>query len=228
MPSGNDSRMRICNRVLQIIEEYQNSVDKCYKDACSNVAYQQYARGGEFLHRGYYCPSLIADIITGKANRGKIVKHIVASKDYTYKFSFDPMDNLILVEQTDVFEVVFHKGRYEIGITAFKEDMKIQSVSECEYKDGQLFSYVLSLYDPYNACVVEIVEEKYTYLNDQVKVIRSYFILSMGDWLKQSEEYTFTVENGYLTSYSLQEVDVSNSCKKKDARQFKVKTNRKI
>lgn len=60
--------------LLSLYREYEPCYDKLFDYAQSAICSTEYGRGGEFFHRGYYCPSPILDIIVGNANRGKLIK----------------------------------------------------------------------------------------------------------------------------------------------------------
>ena len=45
---------------------------------------------GSSLHRGYFCPNPIADIICGNVNRGVLLKNVASAKSkITHKYKFN-------------------------------------------------------------------------------------------------------------------------------------------
>lgn len=225
---NNDSIKITYDRFLQMIKDCQINLKECYNEVNSKVAYKQYGLGGECLHRGYYCPSLIADIITGNASRGKILNRKPITNNSTFIFGFDHGNKLIFVEQPDLCEFIFRQEQSEIGI-AVSKDMKIEFVSECRFSGEQIYSYDFCLYNSYEKCIVELTSEKYAYLENQVDVIWSRTLFLKDTWVKQCEKYTFFVENGYLTSYRVQEVDENGIEKNvRESRSYKVRLKRKI
>jgi len=213
---------------MKIITDCKLNFEECFNEFNSKVAFKQYGFGGEYLHRGYYCPSIIADIIAGNVSRGKILKQKNIVKPPTFTFGFDYENKLILIQQHDLCEFIFRNKKTEIGI-AVSNDMKIQSVTECQFCGEQICSYIFCLYNPYEECIVELTEERYAYFKHQVQVDWSRASTSKNAWVKQHENYIFSVENGYLASYRVQELD-TNGLERNvwNDRLFKVQLKRKV
>jgi len=79
----------------------------------------QYGRGGIFMPRGYYSPSLLEDIIVTNISRGKLLKRASKNPDYCYYFK---NNRLILVQKNlhDVkrasYEWIEKNGNIEYSI----------------------------------------------------------------------------------------------------------------
>lgn len=190
---------------------------------CSKVAYKQYGIGGECLHRGYYCPSKIYDIVVGNISRGRITKQEPVDSLPPFTFGFDSQNKLILVKQPDSSELIYYKDQSEIGISVSNE-MKIQSLSKCHFCEGKLYSYSFCLFDPYTRRIVELTKEKYAYLKNQVQVDWSRVAASNNTMVKQHENYIFSIEDEYLTSYRVNGL-AQTTC---NNHLFKVQHKRKI
>ena len=63
-----------CDRFQEVAHTYKKTCNTIYKDLLNDVVRTEYARGGETIHRGYYCPSPVYDIIVGGASRGRLLK----------------------------------------------------------------------------------------------------------------------------------------------------------
>lgn len=105
----------------------------------------QYSRGGEVLHRGYYCPSLVYDIYIGGAGRGRLIKRY--STPPTWRYGFNKEGRLVVAENcgAKTRESILYDGETEVGLTVETEGPdagKINRVSLTEYRDGKVFSYV--------------------------------------------------------------------------------------
>ena len=89
-----DSR-ELLNMALTVSkEEHEERMQKC-KELVNTY---QYAVGGELLHRGYYCPSPVKDIVMGNCNRGKMIKHpIKFEQKMMYEYGFCD-DQLLLIK----------------------------------------------------------------------------------------------------------------------------------
>ena len=60
---------------------------------------EEKSRGGENIHRGFYCPSLIQDIVVGNCKRGSLCKSNNPKATYTHYF--DSNNNHIATRQQD-------------------------------------------------------------------------------------------------------------------------------
>ena len=53
----------------------QPRIERVINETSQKVYSYKYGIGGQNLHRGWYCPSIIYDIVIGNASRGRIVKN---------------------------------------------------------------------------------------------------------------------------------------------------------
>ena len=129
-------------KLMKVIADVNlnSNVEKILEQFNSKVIHKQYGFGGELLHRGYYCPSKIFDIVVGNVSRGKITKKMPVGRDPSFTFGFDSQNRLILVEQPGLSEIIYYKEQSEIGI-AISDDMTIQSLSECHFLGEKIDSY---------------------------------------------------------------------------------------
>lgn len=190
-----------CERIEKIAEIYSNSYRDLYEKAKRNVIRTEYGLGGELLHRGYYCPSIIFDIIVGNAKRGRIVKKM-PKKNPELVYGFDTEGRIITVDKESSKEFIITEEMHELGIT-FSEIGGICCVSECIYDSvGRIKNYGNYLYHSFEKRVVGFHKEEYKYEED--KMIVGWYQFS--DDEKNSsvlirERYIFEVENTYLKNY---------------------------
>ena len=72
-------------RLFDLYDKYLYSYDELRKKALAETCYREYSKGGESMHRGYYCPSPVYDLLVGNVNRGRLLKRRPAvSYDYIY------------------------------------------------------------------------------------------------------------------------------------------------
>ena len=66
------------NEIMSFLEKdnYQNVFDQIDK----TVVRREQSSGGECMHRGYYCPSIIEDIVIGNIKRGRLIKKLSKRK----------------------------------------------------------------------------------------------------------------------------------------------------
>jgi len=192
-----------CQRFEKIAKEHEASYEQTYNQFYNEVQQKEFGFGGEMLHRGFYCPSIIADIIIGNVSRGKHSKLLGITKpQYVYGF----VNNMLsTIEHTDSYtstkEYIIRQGKNEIGVL-FSSELGIQSVCECCYQDNKINSYTYCLYDSFKHKIVELTKEIYEYSSDSMTVTVHRFLNTPKSILQQ-EEYTFSLQNGYLSSYTV-------------------------
>ena len=173
---------------------------QCYD---TNFAKEEYCCGAT-LHRGYYHPSPVYDLIVGNTKRGKLCPSRTAQ--VTNRFLFDHYDRLVRVE-------TFHRERISTVEYLFYENQKVQgitidsngylaSVSEEQHEDGKIVYYAIARYyysDGKYTCF-DYHQEEFTY--DAHGLFRCQFI----NFTPQSgylidRAYNFERKNGYLIAY---------------------------
>ena len=77
-----------CNRIKEEILLFKKTYITLFEAYSKKVTRNEIGLGGELMHRGYYCPSIIADIIAGNVRRGQIVKTHMGQKKGKYIFGF--------------------------------------------------------------------------------------------------------------------------------------------
>ena len=167
------------------------------------IAEIQYARGCLLPHRGYFCPSLIQDIVIGNARRGRLIRHPRKESIPEYTYGFDLAGKLICVETEFNFEWIFYEAnRRQVGLTFFKRNASIDEVSVCQYDDqGRLLSYLYGYSYTLNGTPMGIRSEQYQYDADQMNVTISDYFQSGKNFMAKQRGYCFTLENGVLKSY---------------------------
>lgn len=190
------------DRMFKMLKKYSEYCIKHIDDFRSSVVYEQYGIGGETIHRGYYCPSKIEDIVVGNARRGRITKRKEDIDNPDYIYGFDKENRLITVRKQCEFEMIIYTEHSEIGLTFWESDKSIMLISECCYCNEKIKSYTLCNYNPYMNSFLEILTENYEYMENKMIVDR-FGLYPMG---KTHVRFDFTVENGYLKSYTVNEI----------------------
>lgn len=217
-----------CCNLASIVPRFQLYMDQYCAEASSAVIYQQYGVGGTCIHRGYYCPSLIADIIVGNVSRGKLTKKLLVGAKPDYMFGFDTDGYLRVVRQADRCEYIIYQAESEIGI-ALSNHGDVETISECKYKEDELISYSWGLYDPLKGDISEFVKEEYTYLPNQLVVNWFRLFNSCEVRTYQHNKYSFELENGYLASYKIEQFSGKTKIASAwDGHVFKVAKKRRI
>lgn len=175
-------------------------------------------RKSKALHRGYFCPSPIEDIIIGKTKRGILSNKNNKSGQF-YKYYFDANGHIAIVlayynGELKHFENLINFGdraygvEYHQGIDlCFNE---ISTFSECIYnKNNQIVQYTYCLLNPIMNCVMEITQECYFYVDKKLtESERTYLIAtsaasqrSYTKFLCSKDKYFYKSENGKLCEY---------------------------
>lgn len=203
----NDSREQINTALTLSKEQHEEMIQKCQK--CVND--YQYAVGGETLHRGYYCPSLIKDIVTGNCNRGRLIRDITKTKKITYEYGF--RDNQPVIVKHNInghlfgIEYIIYCGNKQIGYT-FDNEMQLMAVSECVYQNEKLISYFLVNCDSFGSPVT-CEKEIYKYDDNLLLSVETYLIQAANSCLHN--KYIFYHDSeGYLSSYKVDEYENGN------------------
>ena len=182
--------------ISEIVKQYADQYDALKKITDETTARIEYCIGAE-VHRGFYCPSLVEDIVIGNVKRGRIAKRTPKKPSYTY--CFDKNNYLISVISEFNREFIIRDGEREIGITYF-DDFKCigDVVSVCEYRQGRLSRYLLA--GVRSSDVWSIRKEEYSYTEDEMTVdIHDGRAWSADDWGDTHMLYSFPLENGYMT-----------------------------
>lgn len=202
-----DSRELINTALTLSLEEHKEKIQRCKE--CVNT--YQYSVGGEVLHRGYYCPSLIKDIVMGNCNRGRLVKNTAKTKKVTYEYGF--RDNQLLLVRHNIsdhlfeIEYISYFGNKQIGYT-FDNEMQLRTISECVYHNEKLKSYFLVNYDPFGLSI-NCEKEIYEYDSNLLHSVTVYLIQAADSCLHN--KYVFYHDsNGYLSSYKVDEFENGN------------------
>lgn len=162
---------------------------------------------GSSLHRGYYHPSPIYDIVVGNTKRGRLLKLHTNAKDYSHRYIYG-MDNTLKSVET-IFhnrkaftEYLLHETNKRVGITldCFGN---LSAVSEELYANNQLvcFSIVNCIFDGREYSYYNYHAENYYY--DSIGIIACDFLnySPQGEQLI-SEHYSFERVDGYLSAYT--------------------------
>lgn len=159
-------------RLNEILDVYRYKCKALYNNISARVNKKEYAIKGEYLVRGYYCPSPIKDIIVGNSPRGKILKSITSVSKPTYEYGFDAGDNLILVKYIHLdefdksnYEILLHEDNCVIGIFFTldgKGNAKIRAINESTYDNqNRIISFINGYVDEND--FYDIEQEIYSY-----------------------------------------------------------------
>lgn len=152
--------------------KYNNECSKIFENLYLKVAYKEYGIKGENVIRGYYCPSIICDIVVGNIDRGKLIKGKAYRKKPSYEYGFDVSGKLLTVKylysSSILYEYLIYEEASVIGVI-FSSDNNIKSINKCTFDKLnriETFSYG---YDFYKKTFREFSEEIYSYDSKGIK-----------------------------------------------------------
>ena len=76
---------RECQRMRAIGDQYNSHCLRILEEMSREVLRKEYSVGGEVMHRGYYCPNPIGDIIIDNAKRGRLLKRLTERSKPSYE-----------------------------------------------------------------------------------------------------------------------------------------------
>lgn len=165
------------NRLIKIAERIMPDINRTTSDVQSAIVHREYASGCKYLHRGYYCPSLIQDAVVGNVKRGRLLKRFTARTKNCWEYGFDAegkllcCESLVTKESADeellvvaTRELLLYEDDRRYGIT-LRSDGHLESVTEEIFKDKKCVSYTYASCSSYGGTVrcSSISSEHYAY-----------------------------------------------------------------
>lgn len=180
-----------------------------------------------YLHRGFYCPSLIRDYFLGNARRGRIIKRPTNRTSYSHKYIFNQDGKLQIVESVlpggkgHKYEYLVHRGNTIWGF-AFDSYGALVGLSEENYTNGRLNDYFCaSCYvhkkDGLDFGITEMFLEEYDCDENGLYDVTLYHVSPYVEQIENDEEldaliefsqYRFTCNDGKIVElYSINAED---------------------
>lgn len=218
-------QLAACNRLTEVAHRLLENIDAIKDRSESRTIHREYASGSS-LHRGFYCPSPVFDVVVGNTRRGKILKRITSRSNPSHEYGFDENGRLLWCRNLHKgmpgqAEYLVYEGNTVYGI-ALAPDGSLRSISEETYENGRikayLFASLLSFggefscsnldcelygYDSEGLLTYEMVNTLIPPRQDTVpESMRSFFGNLIPGPLCRRSKYRFRRENGYLVSYT--------------------------
>lgn len=137
-----------CRRLVRIGQEHLESIRR--SDISHPAERLEYAINGD-MHRGFYCPSPVLDLIIGNIHRGRILKRVTARSKITHRYGLDAENNLVYAEALEDGEVLsteylFTRDNCRMGVTVLSNG-DLAAISEEIFENQKLARYsYLSVY----------------------------------------------------------------------------------
>ena len=205
-----------CERLISIGKECLQIIWDSDAEILGSAVKVEYATGGD-IHRGFYCPSPVWDIVIGNLHRGRILKRTTVRSKINHRFGFDARNNLVYAETLDddsevlSTEYLFVRDNCRIGIT-INSNRDLESISEEVFEDQKIVHYsYLNVYpDNSGYFCANLHVETYAYdeyglssckkeeFQPYVNVLHIY-------------QYEFTRKNGYLSTYTAKDFPIEGT-----------------
>ena len=166
--------------LLKTADRLMSSAENIRNNEASFTAYTQIASGCKNIHRGFYCPSQIQDLVGG-VRRGKRISRLTSKSHTYYLYGFDSEDRLIWSKEyfnsNPVYtELLIYEDSKVYGLT-FQSDNTLSIVTEETYENGKLIRYKkLFLTDAVQSNVIDMTQEEYTYKDDTLVFCDEYIL----------------------------------------------------
>lgn len=210
-----EENLQICKPFIEKGEEfvkiknnYLTVCKKIYDDLNSKITTREYATESE-LHRGFYCPSKIFDIVVGNCSRGRLLKKGIPNKKASFEYGFDSSQRLVTVNclESNIHEIIIYGDNNSALGILFEDDdcgVTVYAVSECLYDDKMRIKDYYYTNFVYDGSLSELEVEKYLYdeigINtvDYYKYFAAFNKFPCLDHLKYEFKHN---KDGYLSSY---------------------------
>lgn len=165
------------DRLIEIAQRYLSNIDQLNREYDAAAVRTEYASGCRYMHRGYYCPSLIQDIIVVNMRRGKLLKRLSSRSRSYWAYGYNADGQLIRCESfmplsnpdrdglcQATRELLFYEDDRLFGLTV-ESSCGIGAISEEIFRDGKLVSYTYMPCTFLNGVIegCKISSERYTY-----------------------------------------------------------------
>lgn len=165
----------IIDELCNIAEKYNNNFYLMNEQYAVLTADIRYASGSKGLHRGYYCPSPILDLVVGGCKRGRIIKKPTKVSHEYYQYCFNSSKQLIYINQfieptnnsPYSTEFIIRQNNIEYGITYHNGHKDISYLSRCEYENNKIINYAtLCYFNGISNDMMSLQFEEYEYKNN--------------------------------------------------------------
>ena len=156
------------------------------------------------LHRGYFHPSPVYDLIIGNTRRGRFVRN---GENYSHRYVLDNVGKLKYVEsyRNGRISYVEHLQYDESTIIGITIDQKGRLAAVCEetYIDSKISSFILvnCLFNEGNYVIFNIRAENFYYDSKGLSEC-AFRSISPSSGFQINKHYAFERKDGFLVSYT--------------------------
>ena len=207
--------------LISLCVDYRDSFDKLNRRMDETGLTKEYGRGGSTLHRGFYCPSPVKDIIVGGCDRGRLVHK--PKSDLPVDYVYFKKEGKLLIADNNAFrsdntffldgrEFIVDNNQESIGLSYNMtwNTPRLSFISLCRYDStGKIKKYLTMLprftVDDGKFIIykkeIDYYCEQYSY-NEQTGLLESVVNGSKYDkYISEDFHRFFHDETGRLLSY---------------------------
>ncbi|WHY94586.1 hypothetical protein QNK12_14440 [Neobacillus cucumis] len=206
-PSKLDAFVKIIAELVSIKQKYADKLSELRTVAEEKIVKLEYSKGGETIHRGYYCPSPVLDLIIGGMKRGRLFKKKKPEfGNYSYEYGFDKDGRLLRVKGVNEFttpernynEEYLLYNDYTISGVEFDNTGDIVAVSRCTYENNNIVKYERSVCSlPQYA---DLYLEEYAYENNLLSEVRTFDVTPRIEIYNEQKYKIELNENGKIVN----------------------------
>ena len=206
-----DKEINYCNELgTQLAHRACLELSNLIDQTTQQGQWYKYDIGGKNLHRGWYCPSIIYDIVIGNASRGRLVKKPQPQTLPSFRYCFNANGTLLRVDEyfngkIAASESLLYENETIKGLT-ITSDNQLLRYSEEQYSDAILTQYSYIDYNPCDKTPYFLHCEKYKLEDNRLICwFAEYEMMTKSGW---SHNYIFTLdEQGVIQSYHIEGED---------------------
>lgn len=216
-----------CEYYDTLSKEYSPRYNELYSKVTRNIVRKEYSSKGSEIHRGFYCPSPVQDVVIGNCKWGRLLKNKGNFSSNGFEYGFDEKDRLIFArcDEIDNIEFIEYKDNYSIGygFNISKSKPELVKISECFYDDfGRIILYIFGFCQLYK--FGELKYEQFQYNESGIYI--DHFV-DYGYGIVSYDSYIFQHnKNGYLSSFDI--ANLIDKEKEDDKERHFVKLKRKV
>lgn len=208
-------------QALQFATPYLSAPKEEYLHWDSLTATHQYAKGGLSLHRGFFCPSPVYDIVVGNVNRGKLYIRPTAKSQPDYQYGWDSKGRLITVNTNwGSKEFIIYRDDITVSVEftdSLSFGLSVNAITMCEYDAScRIISYLRCSCDPQDATKFTSYHlEEYSYKDQLISAVDFFEMFDTPynphRLLISHTRYFFQHdEDGFLSKYTVEKYSGEN------------------
>lgn len=131
-----------CTRLSLVAQRLYPQIDALKAFCHEHTVRQELAVHCRYMHRGFYCPSPVYDLVIGNARRGNILKRPNSRSKPTHIYGFDSCDRLLWSRDNELnfTEYLLYEDNAIYGIIV-DDDGVLHTLTEEIYQNSRLTVY---------------------------------------------------------------------------------------